>query len=291
MIRQFAEAALRFGVRAIPDGNLHQRGAYWAARGLQRYPGRRQLREATIWGGARLLIDLSDHDGRMIYLRGVYEPEVSAFAQSVIRYGDTVLDVGANVGAHTILFASLVGRAGRVHAFEPFPPAAQRLRSSIGLNGWETRVEVHELALSNVDGWVDLRPDGISGNTSSVVSLPWLSAVPPITVQATTLDAMAFEFSKRARLCKIDVEGAELLVLAGGAERFFHDIPPEYLVVEFWSYGDPKSLLRTIESLGYKLIDPPRGTGSIDETLSTSPDIPLWEPAFTYTNLFFRHSQ
>lgn len=289
IIRQLAEAALRFGVRTLPDGDLHQRAAYWAARGLHRYPGRRKLREATVAGDARLFVDLNDHDGRMIYLEGVYEPEVSAFAQEVIRVGDTVLDIGANVGAHTILFASLVGAAGRVHAFEPFPLAADRLRASIELNGWGPRVNVHQLALSDVDGPVELRAHGVTGNTSSVVRLPWLSAAPSITVKATTLDAMTVEFERRARLCKIDVEGAERLVFAGGARRFFRETPPEYLVVEFWSYGDPDSLFKTVESFDYALID--GAERGIVQSPPTSSNIPLPDPAFAYTNLFFRHKQ
>lgn len=265
---------------------LDVRAAYWVGRLLSHFPGRSARRVAAVGDEARLIVDLNDPDGLRTYVIGSYEPEVAGFAREVLREGDTVLDVGANIGAHALLFGELVGTTGRVHAFEPGGRPASQLRASIALNGWHDRFTVHEVALSEQIGLASLRYSGVMGNTSSLIVLPWLEDAPQVEVGTSTLDAQVDDL-RRPRLMKIDVEGAEQLVLSGGRKRFFPEIAPDYLIVEFWSYGDPAGLHRTLVDLGYSLTSnsakPPQLASKAPGRASTQ----LFQDGFEYKNLFF----
>jgi hypothetical protein len=72
---------------------------------------------------------------------GLHESEDMAFVLHLLRPGDVFYDVGANVGSYTLLAATA---GARVHAFEPSPPTAARLRRNVALNALEERVQVHE---------------------------------------------------------------------------------------------------------------------------------------------------
>jgi len=74
---------------------------------------------AEVADGLRLFVDVADHLVAQPIVRGVYEPEETAFVRSRVEPGQTVVDVGANIGYFSVLLAHQVGPAGRVHAFEP----------------------------------------------------------------------------------------------------------------------------------------------------------------------------
>lgn len=79
-------------------------------------------------------LDLDEGIDLSIYLLGSYEPGTLRAYSPIIRPGDTVFDIGANIGAHTLHFARIVGKAGRVFAFEPTDYAAAKLRANLALN-------------------------------------------------------------------------------------------------------------------------------------------------------------
>src|SRR5882672_7947426 len=90
-------------------------------------------RTATVFG-ARMILDLADHIERHVYL-GSYEPlNVHRFMRT-LRPGDTVFDVGANIGFFTALAARRVGASGRVLAFEPHPLNFAALSEMVTRNG------------------------------------------------------------------------------------------------------------------------------------------------------------
>jgi FkbM family methyltransferase len=128
--------------------------------------------------------------------------------------GATVLDVGANVGAYTLLFADWVGARGHVYAFEPAAASRAGLARHVAINGLADRVTIRREAVSNTSGmrpFVELGTDG--GNR---IARP--SDAHAIEVPAVSLD----EFCGASRLLpdviKIDVEGAELDVLRGARQ-------------------------------------------------------------------------
>src|SRR5690242_1374769 len=81
--------------------------------------------------GMRWVIGASNH-GCWI---GTYERHTQKVLTEIIRPGDIVLDIGANVGFYTLLAARLVGSSGLVIAFEPFEPNIQQFERHVALNG------------------------------------------------------------------------------------------------------------------------------------------------------------
>jgi FkbM family methyltransferase len=140
-------------------------------------------------------------------ISGTYEPEQTVLFQRLIQPGQTVLDVGAHVGYYTLLAATLVGRAGNVHAFEPNPRNARFLARHLRINGIPN-VTVTEAAVAAAEATA--RFDFGSGSGTG-----HLAVAGPLEVRVTSLDHYCREHAVTPAAIKIDVEGGELDVLAG----------------------------------------------------------------------------
>jgi len=176
---------------------------------------------------------------------------------SLIRKGNTVLDVGANQGYFTILFSDLVGANGRVHAFEPVPSTFARLSHAVEAAGCEN-VTVSQLALGEIEEKSSIFVPGDDGGQAAFVRHQhgsWEKAdVQECVVEVIRLDDYASEFS-RIDFIKCDVEGAELLVLKGGANVLRRCRPILFLenddrwMIDFgWSSN---SVLQWLQEIGY----------------------------------------
>lgn len=134
--------------------------------------------------------------------------------QALIQPGMTVADVGANVGLLTLACARATGPEGRVHAFEPEPGPRAQLEKTLAINGlaW---VESHAQAAGRARGRLAFHVSPIIGH-SSLYALPAAEAAAArrIEVEVVTLDE-AVALDRPLEVVKIDVEGAELDVLAG----------------------------------------------------------------------------
>jgi hypothetical protein len=84
--------------------------------------------------GVTYELDLAEGIDLATYLFGGFEPDTYAALRRLVRPGQTVVDIGANTGVHTLPMAALAGERGRVIAFEPTGPAFDRLRRNIALN-------------------------------------------------------------------------------------------------------------------------------------------------------------
>ena len=151
---------------------------------------------------------------------GSYEPEVRRIFRTVLPLGGVAIDVGANVGWHTLLMASLVGARGRVLAIEPNPDLRQRLHDHLCLNRCE-QVNVISTVAADTEGMVEFYApalnDRSSGNGHVVDDA--LAMAGTIRVAARSLDTIVAEARcERLDLIKIDVEGFEWRVLRGGAD-------------------------------------------------------------------------
>jgi FkbM family methyltransferase len=152
---------------------------------------------------------------------GTYEPELRTVFRTVLPAGGVALDIGANVGWHTLLMASLVGASGRVLAVEANPAVRQRLHNNLSLNRFR-QVEVVPCALADTEGMMEFyappADDPDSGNGHVVAPGP-AGRTGTIRVEARRLDAIvAAAGIGRLDLIKIDVEGFEWPVLRGGEE-------------------------------------------------------------------------
>lgn len=175
-----------------------------------------------------MALDSNRRTQRMIaeahQLSGFYEGGYSLFVAALLHPGDQVVDVGAHVGYFSLLAASVVGKTGRVHAFEPAFDNADFLKRNIELNQFEN-IRLSECLVGNDTGTTVLHYNSDNDGGHAV----WDVREYPdnvksrvenrcITVPITTLDAyFESQEKKRIRFMKIDAEGSEFLVLKGAA--------------------------------------------------------------------------
>lgn len=163
---------------------------------------------------------------------GELETGTRTVIQRHLRPGDVFVDVGANIGMHTIAAARAVGPTGRVIAFEPFAETARMLQASLWLNGLSGIVDVHVAAVSSSDGTHALHLGRTSGHHSLYDLDPSdNAALSQVDVPLVRLDGILGP-EERIDLIKIDVEGAELDVLVGGM-RALANRENVALIVEF----------------------------------------------------------
>lgn len=141
----------------------------------------------------------------------------------LVRPGDVCVDIGAAGGAHLFTMARRTGRQGRVLGIEPRPGSARLLRGAVRATGLAPRVRIRQVALADGPGEVTLRIPVVPTRahlpgsstdpaTAAFARLPHRS----IQVPTIALDALlAEEDVDRVDVVKCDVEGAELLALAG----------------------------------------------------------------------------
>jgi FkbM family methyltransferase len=164
-----------------------------------------------------------------------------------LHAGDTFLDVGANLGYFTILGARAVGPHGRVFAFEPHPAVRARLLASLALNGVEPRVEVSGSAVglaTQARVRLHLSDRGLEFSSLVPDRAPACAAAftGSIEVETVALDAWFAEHPVDPALIKIDVEGAEDLVL-GGMVQTLKARPPRRIVCETVRGGKAERML------------------------------------------------
>ena len=227
--------------------------------------------EVRLRSGPRILVRPDEHIGRTVYFFGDLEPKLSWVCSRVLRPGDTAVDVGANYGVITLLAAHAVGQKGRVHAFEPQPGVAELLRRSVARNAM-SQVQVHELALSDTDGRLDLQvPDHNLGAASLSRSLPGPGAKYGVEVRASGPYLAALDLGP-IRLLKVDIEGHEPAFLRG-AREFLAASPPDVIVFEsndhvFGPADGTLSLwerpaVQAIRELGYQIVGIDRTVRSV----------------------------
>jgi FkbM family methyltransferase len=172
--------------------------------------------------------------GWHIALFGTYEPELREIFRAVLRRGGIAIDIGANIGWHTLLMADLVGIEGRVLTAEANPSVRRSLQENIDLNRFQ-QVDIIPYALADAEGTVMFHGpeahDPDSGN-GYVISNGAERCAATISVEARRLDQVVFSAGiDRLDLIKIDVEGFEWPVLKGGEQTIASFRP--HIVFEF----------------------------------------------------------
>ena len=190
---------------------------HFKARSRSQYLGNGTLL-CQVLGDLKLVV-IGDDIGfspHMIF-EGYWEYWLTRHFAEVIRPGDTVLDIGANLGYYTLLAADLVGSAGQVVAIEPNPEVFRRLSASISVNGFAPLTSARNVALASAGETGTRRffvPHGEPKNGRFVDSHEdeaVLAAHGALTdVMVGSLNPDDFQ---RVDFIKIDVEGAELAVL------------------------------------------------------------------------------
>jgi len=198
--------------------------------------------------------DLGDWLGQYVYLTGSYEPPTARVIAELLNPGDTFIDVGANSGFFTLLASRRVGPNGRVLAFEPVPSMRERLRANLSLNG-STNVAIHDIALSNRAG-EHLFHEGPPGHKglSSLRSLD--NEAVTFSVKTMPLDELLGD-KFAISLIKIDVEGAEQLVV-DGMRRLLARQKPDIVIEVTDNYlaafgHNAVALCRSLSDMGYRM--------------------------------------
>ncbi|MGW2256715.1 FkbM family methyltransferase [Streptomyces sp. NPDC001780] len=179
---------------------------------LMQHPRRRVVSSRF---GARFAVDTQDLIQRYLYLFGVWEPHMTRWLQSRLKPGDAFIDVGANIGYYSVLASGLVGSAGRVVAIEASPDFHQRAVQHVRLNDCrnvralnaavsDSRKKLTFVLASSANmGANSIVPyDGPAESSFEIDAVPLTELLEP--------DDIA-----RARVIKIDVEGAEGPVVRG----------------------------------------------------------------------------
>jgi FkbM family methyltransferase len=210
-------------------------------------------------------VDLADAIGNEIFKQRVFDISVSEVAWRLLQPGKKALDVGANIGYLTSLFAIRVGPSGAVHAFEPHPKVRETLERNIGrirLNSRSAPISLHGCAVGDTAGKAQLIETDyfeINRGTARIAENKEGDELHSHSVAMETLDDLFPQES--FDLVKIDVEGFEPRVLQG-ARRLLQEKRIRHIVYEDHDIrsGSLAPMLQaegySVFSIGYDLFGP-----------------------------------
>jgi len=176
--------------------------------------------------GVPMLVNIHDYGiGTQLFLQKGYAPARVAEIFGIVKEGDTVIDIGANIGYFTVLLAKLVGNKGRVFAFEPDPRNAKLLQRTIERNGW-SNVFLEQKAVSSKAGKITLyQTHSWAGN-----SLTPCEAVSSVEVEVVSIDGVLHEFN--VSFIKMDMDGSEPLAIIG-MKKLIRRSPNLHILAEY----------------------------------------------------------
>ncbi len=203
--------------------------------------------------GHRMHLDANDT--LLLSWYGYYEPTVTQIFKDTLKKGDTVFDIGANIGYYTLLAAKLVGKEGKVIAFEPEPSNFELLRKNVRLNGY-THVTLEPYAVSKETGKIRLFLNDRNKGDHRIYDSG--EARKSIEIQTVSLDDYCHDHPGRVDFIKMDIQGAEAAALQGMGGVLKHN-PSIKLVSEFWPQGlrrfgvEPETYLQELLAHDFQL--------------------------------------
>ncbi len=180
----------------------------------------------------------------------LWELPIQRMAADFIRPGDTVFDVGGNVGGLTVAFSRLVGPEGRVVAFECNPPIVQVFRETMRVNGVANAELIEKAAFERSGETLTFNADpSFYAAASSLFNK--VAGADEISVSTIALDDVP---GPRPSFIKLDVEGAEHAVLRG-ARRLLDEAQPAIILEYFHANEAATDPLRLLAEHGYGFYD------------------------------------
>lgn len=228
------------------------------------YPRFKQSRLATasLFYGAKMQVALPS--GADIFLTGgkshISEIHLARLLIRNLKPGDSFIDIGGHYGYFTLLAAAIVGKAGSVHSFEASPKNFKLLKANAKPY---SQIHLHNLAMGDHPDqrltfyeFPNLYSEYNSFDIEQYKDQDWFAGNPPIPreVEMTTLDTFIEQGSFQPKLIKIDVEGAEALVIKGGVNFLKNQevmLIMEYLAPDRHNEAHQEAV-RLLEALGYK---------------------------------------
>lgn len=193
---------------------------------------------------------------QMGYWFGLTEPDVAAAMQAIVAPGEVVYDVGAEIGYFSVM-AAVMAHTGRVYMFEPNPANIEILKDTVCLNK-DLNLIVVPTAVGNMRGRVefvtyegeaDVKNASLLGRLAEIVNGE--AAGDSISVDMIDLDSFSVETHSAPGVVKIDVEGAEALVLQGMA-RLLSTIRPR-LIIEIHNDAVEREVLMCLNAQRYQV--------------------------------------
>jgi FkbM family methyltransferase len=235
------------------------RRAFWRIRwSVVRKPWIHHLSEGVSLATPKLGV------GAQIYYQGHSEPETARFFGSRLRPGMVFWDVGAHVGEYTMIAAKAVGPSGEVHAFEANPVMAQILEENSALNGFEN-IRLNRCAVADSMGETEFQVRDEPAVSSLRPQARGAGEPPPglkrtIRVPAVTLDSYLKQSGKTPDVVKVDVEGAERMVLSGASDLLdgSGEAAPVWILEYSWEncprFGyEPDELISILQGRGFSV--------------------------------------
>ncbi len=159
----------------------------------------------------KIFLDANDSLHLSIYES--FEDVESEIIRKNVKEGDVVLDIGANIGYYSLLFAKLVGKKGKVYAFEPEPSNFALLIKNINANGYNNIVPINK-AVSDKDGKVKLYLEKENFGAHKIYN-DSNEKKNSIEVDSVRLDSFFQNKNKKIDFIKMDIEGAEIKAIKG----------------------------------------------------------------------------
>jgi FkbM family methyltransferase len=212
------------------------------------------------WTGERVVLHSFRHKGYWFHGKD-RERASMALCARLIRDGDVVFDVGGHIGYMAPFFASLVGDCGRVFSFEPASANLPYIRANVE-HATRKNIVLVEEAVGAENGFTAFWAEELTGQNGSII--PGYFAVDAnakshgiraqtqeLTVEVVTLDLFARRVGVAPSFAKIDVEGAESLVLGGMGDILAEARPRIMIEVT----NEPERVFETLARAEYLLFD------------------------------------
>jgi FkbM family methyltransferase len=210
--------------------------------------------EGTLdYAGATLRLDVETAIERFRLTSCAKEPETVSWLDASVRPGDAVYDVGANIGAYSLIAAHLAGPGGRCYAFEPGSATFAKLVKNIFLNDFEERMVAFNLGLAEETGLETL---SYSSPTAGAAMHTFGAETAPggQTVMAFRLDELVERLGLRPpNLLKVDVDGSELSVLKGAGRLLVDDGLRSVLVEVEEDKPQTEQIVARLQSNGFEV--------------------------------------
>lgn len=226
---------------------------YFIPGSIGRYYSYKTTGAATLKDGVKIFPNGQDSTiTPFLIAAGRWEPQETSLARWLVEPGETVIDVGANVGYYTVLLAREVGPSGKVYAFEPEPVNFDLLERGVAANAY-TNVTAEQLALSDSNGSLKLYLAAENKGDHRIA--PAVEDRESIEIRAVPLDEY-LPAQERVHFIKVDTQGAEGLIVAG-MQRVLAENPDLVLILEFWPEGlkntgsSADQLLANLAQLGF----------------------------------------
>ena len=181
--------------------------------------------------GHKLFLD--SRDSLRLSIKDAHEPLETDVVKKEVKKGDVVLDIGANIGYYTLIFARLVGEQGKVFAFEPDPDNFALLKKNVEINGYRN-VTLVQKAVSNKTGKARLYLCEVCKGDHRIYDSHDNRA--SIEVEGIRLDDYFESYHGRIDFIKIDVQGAEGGVIQG-MPLLLQKNKNLKIATEFWPIG------------------------------------------------------